>query len=593
MSWIAALGDQWLATVGWLVGLGAVFAVLARAWPCNPGMCWWKDLRALRTDLLYWFLVPLVMLVGRGVLLVAAAVLVLGGPPAPGPMAGWPLWQQAVLVLLLQDVLLYWLHRAFHTRPAWPFHAVHHSPHVLDWTALARFHPVNQLLEFAVADIAILLLGFPPVVLVVLAPFNLIYSAMVHANLNWTFGPLRYVLASPVFHRWHHTSEAEGLDRNFASTFPLLDLLFRTFYMPAGRRPEVFGIREQPVPPGFLAQLAYPFRKANPMVWSMAVGVLLAAGLLGGWGHVAAPLAGPASSAVPDAAPAVCGRMVAEFRPEGATTVALSANGGCVAWGDTAGRVTLRDIETGEEQATPIRHERRVTGLAITADAGCVISGGADGRIAIWVRGEADMQEWDAHRGGVTGLALAADGSRIVSGGADGTVRVWHRDGTPERTLRAEGVVTAVATDATGSRIAAGVRRVARMWDTATGREVVLRGHTEMVSAVALTGDGRRAVTGSLDGLVMGWDAATGQVSANLGRHRGPTTAVAVSADGSRIVSGGAGGAVQLRDASTSERVGIVCEAGAGRAVVAVSAGDGRVAVLSSDGMIRIRETPR
>ena len=58
-----------------------------------------------------------------------------------------------------------------------------------------------------------------------------------HANLNWTFGPFRYVLASPVFHRWHHVREPAIHDKNFAPTFPIFDLMFGTFHMPkAGER---------------------------------------------------------------------------------------------------------------------------------------------------------------------------------------------------------------------------------------------------------------------------------------------------------------------------------------------------------------------
>jgi sterol desaturase/sphingolipid hydroxylase (fatty acid hydroxylase superfamily) len=49
-----------------------------------------------------------------------------------------------------------------------------------------------------------LLCGISPDIFVVVGPFNIITSCLVHANLNWTFGPLRYVLVSPVFHRWHH-----------------------------------------------------------------------------------------------------------------------------------------------------------------------------------------------------------------------------------------------------------------------------------------------------------------------------------------------------------------------------------------------------
>src|SRR5262249_14153315 len=117
---------------------------------------------------------------------------------------------------------------------------------------------------FGLADVAVLLLGFSPATLVVLSPFNLIYSAMVHANLNWTFGPLRHVFASPVFHRWHHTSQAEGLDKNFAPTFPFLDVLFGTFYMPSGQLPEQFGTGEPDFPRGFWGQFFHPFRNTDP-----------------------------------------------------------------------------------------------------------------------------------------------------------------------------------------------------------------------------------------------------------------------------------------------------------------------------------------
>ena len=92
------------------------------------------------------------------------------------------------------------------------------------------------------------------------------YSAMVHANLNWTFGPLRYVFASPVFHRWHHVAEGEGINKNFASTFPILDLIFGTFYMPAGQLPANFGNGEDAFPEGFWGQLIYPFRRKPRVV---------------------------------------------------------------------------------------------------------------------------------------------------------------------------------------------------------------------------------------------------------------------------------------------------------------------------------------
>jgi sterol desaturase/sphingolipid hydroxylase (fatty acid hydroxylase superfamily) len=78
------------------------------------------------------------------------------------------------------------------------------------------------------------------------------------------------VIATPVFHRWHHSRETEALDKNFAGLLPIWDILFGTYYMPRDRWPENFGIHE-PMPGGFLAQIWEPFarlmrrkKKENP-----------------------------------------------------------------------------------------------------------------------------------------------------------------------------------------------------------------------------------------------------------------------------------------------------------------------------------------
>jgi len=264
MAWINYVGDIWLTTLAWMVGFGIAFGVLARLMPCNPGMYWWKNLRAVATDFMYWFLMPLMLRLCRTIMLIAGVVLFYGGrEPKFLPVNDLPLWLQCVVIVLIQDFLLYWIHRGFHGSWAWSFHAIHHSPKMLDWVAASRFHIINNLLAISLVDVAVILLGFAPIALVVLAPFNIIYSAMVHANLNWTFGPFRYVFASPVFHRWHHTTLEEGLNKNFASNFPILDLLFGTFYMPPGKLPQDFGCGEHDFPEGFWAQFIYPFRKKN------------------------------------------------------------------------------------------------------------------------------------------------------------------------------------------------------------------------------------------------------------------------------------------------------------------------------------------
>jgi sterol desaturase/sphingolipid hydroxylase (fatty acid hydroxylase superfamily) len=94
-------------------------------------------------------------------------------------------------------------------------------------------------------DVVLLTAGISPNVMVWLGPFNLFHSAFVHANLNWDLGPFRYVIATPVFHRWHHTTPNVGGNTNFAGTFPIWDILFRTFRMPVDRLPGQYGVDDQ------------------------------------------------------------------------------------------------------------------------------------------------------------------------------------------------------------------------------------------------------------------------------------------------------------------------------------------------------------
>jgi sterol desaturase/sphingolipid hydroxylase (fatty acid hydroxylase superfamily) len=236
---------------------------------CNPGTPWWRN-RGLLTDAWYWLITPFVAPYLRVALLIAIAAVTLPFVGRDnvmtyiregyGPLSRLSFWIQCLAYLVLTDFMLYWIHRRFHGAALWRFHAIHHSAEDVDWTTAYRFHPVNLCLGTFFADAVMLYLGISPTVLLLLAPVETMMSLFVHANLNWTFGPLKYVVATPVFHRWHHSAPELGGEMNFAPTFALWDVLFGTFYMPAGILPHSYGVDDPNVPQGFWQQLAYPFR---------------------------------------------------------------------------------------------------------------------------------------------------------------------------------------------------------------------------------------------------------------------------------------------------------------------------------------------
>jgi sterol desaturase/sphingolipid hydroxylase (fatty acid hydroxylase superfamily) len=254
------------------VALSLVFGLVERLWPALPGQPRLRE--GFRTDLTYWFFTPLVTKAVSRVALVAGIVVIAlaaGVPLEKGAIKAFvetrrtwvselPAFVQAVLVIVLGDFIGYWGHRLFHGRALWKFHAVHHGSTRLDWLSSVRLHPVNDALERLFQVLPLFLLGFKPSVLGAYVPFLTLYAIFIHANVRWDYGLLRAAVATPRFHRWHHTSQEEGLDKNFAGLLPLWDVLFGTYYMPADRQPERFGVAGEAVPDGFLAQLAYPFK---------------------------------------------------------------------------------------------------------------------------------------------------------------------------------------------------------------------------------------------------------------------------------------------------------------------------------------------
>jgi sterol desaturase/sphingolipid hydroxylase (fatty acid hydroxylase superfamily) len=179
-----------------------------------------------------------------------------------GPLSRLPSWGQFLTAFLLGDFLLYWIHRWFHGKRLWRFHAVHHSSEKLDWLSSVRGHPVNDILANAMLFFPFLLFGFGPSAAAGAGPALGIFALLGHADVEWDWGPFRHVIASPVYHRWHHSKDPAAIDKNFASFLPLWDILFDTHYMPVGRKPEDFGIHE-PVEHTVLGLLKHPFKPTS------------------------------------------------------------------------------------------------------------------------------------------------------------------------------------------------------------------------------------------------------------------------------------------------------------------------------------------
>jgi len=174
-----------------------------------------------------------------------------------------PFWLQVILIMAATDFIQYWVHRAFHTFPAlWRFHAIHHSTKKMDWLAGARMHFIEIAVLRSLTAVPMFTLGFKPEAIQGYLLVVYFYSSFIHANIGWKLGFLERFFVTPRFHHWHHGSDREAIDINYASHFPIYDFLFGTHHLPSEDRwPEQYGVVGDNVPIGYWRQFIHPFTR--------------------------------------------------------------------------------------------------------------------------------------------------------------------------------------------------------------------------------------------------------------------------------------------------------------------------------------------
>jgi lathosterol oxidase len=188
----------------------------------------------------------------------------LTGPELRAAVQSQPLLLQFFEVLVVADVAEYWIHRLFHVVPwLWRFHAVHHSAESMDWIAGSRLHVVDIVVVRGTTFLPVYLLGFSQPAVYAYLLFVSFHGVFLHANVGFRAGAFEHFLAMPRFHHWHHSSEPEAIDKNFAVHFPWIDALFGTKHLPEGRWPAYYGVVGYKLPEGWWPQLLWPFRKAQ------------------------------------------------------------------------------------------------------------------------------------------------------------------------------------------------------------------------------------------------------------------------------------------------------------------------------------------
>lgn len=178
-----------------------------------------------------------------------------------GSLAQQSIGVNFIVLVFTGEITFYVVHYFFHVIPAlWEFHRVHHSSVILDSFSTSRFHILERI-AFSFPNIACMIyLGATVQAMAVYFLFRSFMDRYIHSNLNGPRWAHKLMISSPYFHRWHHATNPEAINKNFSGDFIFMDLIFRTAYDPDPQKtplPKEFG--DPNYSHDFLVQQITPF----------------------------------------------------------------------------------------------------------------------------------------------------------------------------------------------------------------------------------------------------------------------------------------------------------------------------------------------
>lgn len=176
---------------------------------------------------------------------------------------------QLIVFFVALDFIQWFTHVMLHRFDfLWNFHKVHHSVEEMGFAAHLRFHWIENVFYTPMKYIVMLVIGnFDPEDAFIVYYLSIAIGHLNHANINLTYGPLKYIFNNPAMHIWHHAKElpskhSKGV--NFGISLSIWDYIFKTAYIPKSGRDIKLGFDNlKRFPTTFFKQLIYPIDKKD------------------------------------------------------------------------------------------------------------------------------------------------------------------------------------------------------------------------------------------------------------------------------------------------------------------------------------------
>jgi WD40 repeat protein len=215
-------------------------------------------------------------------------------------------------------------------------------------------------------------------------------------------------------------------------------------------------------------------------------------------------------------------------------------------------------LHAAPEIKVQLGHSTAITSVALSPDGKYALSGSGDHTARLWdIATGRELRAFVGHSQEVCSVAFSPDGRLALTGSMDSTVRLWDiATGRIVRVIEQGNCADSVAFSPDGRSILSSEYHDLKLWDADSGRLLrTFTGHKESVEAVAISPDGRQALSASSDKTLKLWDLATGRELRSFAGHRKYVRSVAFTPDGKRAVSGSWDETFKLWDLSSGKEL--------------------------------------
>ena len=184
-------------------------------------------------------------------------------------MSSIPLWCQLLIFFIFKDFVQWFTHVMLHRfNFLWRFHKVHHSVKEMGFAAHLRYHWMENIFYKPLKLLVVMLLGgFEPQQAFIVHFVSIAIGHLNHANVKFSYGPLKFIFNNPVMHLYHHAftlPEARKKGVNFGISLSLWDYIFKTNYIPeTGGKIKLGYDDDKKMPKSFFRQILYGFKKGD------------------------------------------------------------------------------------------------------------------------------------------------------------------------------------------------------------------------------------------------------------------------------------------------------------------------------------------